>query len=57
MSGQKKLNRATRNIRVVATPSKKVERIVTDNFGQALLDKNGNKVTETTQLYRIRPMK
>jgi len=49
MSGQKKLNKATRNIKVVAIPSKKKE-VVTS-------DKNGKEVVENVQLYKIRPMR
>lgn len=57
MSGQKKLNRATRTNRVVAFPTRKVEREVTDSFGQPILDKNGEIVTESVQLYKIKPMR
>ena len=57
MSGQKKLNRATRTNRVVAFPSRKVERVVKDFNGNVVLDKNGNAVTEEVQLYKIKPMR
>lgn len=57
MSGQKKLNRATRTNRVVAFPSRKVERVVKDSNGNVVLDKNGNAVTEEVQLYKIKPMR
>lgn len=57
MSGQKKLDRATRNNRVLAFPSKKVKRDVLDVNGEPILDKNGERVEESVQLYRIRPMR
>lgn len=57
MSGQKKLNRATRNIRVVAFPSKKVERAALDANGNVVRDKNGSAVVESVQLYRIKKMR
>jgi hypothetical protein len=57
MSGQKRLNRAIRNNRVVALPSKKVERVVTDDNGNTILDKNGEAVYEQVQLYKIKKMK
>lgn len=57
MSGKKKLERATRNIKVIAFPTRKVERAVTDGNGQPIKDKNGAEVVETTQLYRIKPMR
>lgn len=53
MSGQKKLERATRNIRVVAVPSRKRTSVVTDNNGNIVKDKNGNPQMESVQLYRI----
>ena len=56
MSGTKKLERATRNIRVVAYPTKKVKREAVDSNGQPLLDKNGKIVEEEVQLYRFRKM-
>ena len=57
MSGQKRLNRAIRNNRVVALPSKKIEREAIDANGQTIVDKNGDVVTETIQLYKIKKMK
>lgn len=57
MSGQKKLNRATKNIRVVAMPSKKKEVSVLDGNGQNVLDKDGKPMVETIQLYKIKKMK
>ena len=53
MSGQKKLERAIRNNRVVAIPSRKKEIIVKDINGNAVKDKNGEVVTEKVQLYNI----
>lgn len=57
MSGTQKLNRAIKNKRVVAFPSRKKEKVVTDANGTPILDKNGNKVTEEVQLYRIKPLR
>ena len=56
MSGKKKLERATRAKRVVATPTKKVKRYATDNNGNVVFDKNGKAVEEEVQLYRIAPL-
>lgn len=57
MSGKKKLERATKNIRVVAMPSKKKEVEVVDQNGQPVLDKNGEPQTEVVQLYKIKKMR
>lgn len=57
MSGKKKLERAVRNNRVVALPSKKIEREAIDANGQTIVDKNGEVVTETIQLYKIKKMR
>ena len=57
MSGKKKLERAIRNNRVVALPSKKIEREAVDANGQTIVDKNGDVVTETVQLYKIKKMR
>jgi hypothetical protein len=57
MSGKKKLERAVRNNRVVALPSKKIEREAIDANGQTIVDKNGDVVTETVQLYKIKKMR
>ncbi len=57
MSGQKKLNRAIRNNRVVAMPSKKKEVPILDRDGQNVLDKDGNPQVETIQLYKIKKLK
>lgn len=57
MSGQKRLNKAIRNNRVVAMPSKKVERPILDREGNQILDKDGVVQTETIQLYKIKKMK
>ena len=56
MSGQKKLNKAIRNNRVVAMPSKKVERPILDREGNQTLDKDGVVQTETVQLYKIKKL-
>lgn len=57
MSGKNKLERAVRNNRVVALPSKKIEREAIDANGQTIVDKNGEVVTETIQLYKIKKMR
>lgn len=57
MSGKKKLERVVRNNRVVALPSKKIEREAIDVNGQTIVDKNGDVVTETVQLYKIKKMR
>ena len=54
MSGQKRLNRAVRNNRVVAMPSKKIERPILDREGNQILDKDGVVQTESVQLYKIK---
>lgn len=57
MSGQKRLMKAIKNNRVVALPSKKVERPILDREGNQVLDKDGVVQTETIQLYKIKKMK
>jgi hypothetical protein len=57
MSGQKRLERAVRNNRVVAMPTRKKEVVKTDENGQPLKDKNGEVVVENTQLYNIYKMR
>lgn len=57
MSGRKKLERATRNNRVVAYPTKKVMRDVTDASGKPIIGKDGSVAREEVQLYRFRKMK
>ena len=57
MSGQKRLEKAIRNNRVVAIPSRKKEVVKTDENGQPLKDKNGEDVVENTQLYNIYKMR
>ncbi len=57
MSGQKRLLNAIRTKRVVAIPTKKVERAVLDRDGNTLKNKDGVEQTETVQLYKIRPMR
>ena len=44
MSGQKKLLKAVKNNRVVAMPSKKVERPILDREGNQILDSEGNPI-------------
>lgn len=56
MSGQKRLNKAIRNNRVVALPSKKIERPILDREGNQILDKDGVVQTETVQLYKIKKL-
>lgn len=56
MSGQKRLMKAIKNNRVVAMPSKKVERPILDREGNPILDKDGIAQTETVQLYKIKKM-
>ena len=54
MSGQKKLEKACRHLRVVATPSKKRTDYALDENGQQMYDKKtGEPLTKQTQLYRI----
>lgn len=57
MSGQKKLNKLSKNLRVVAMPSKKIERPLLDREGNQILDKDGVVQTETVQLYKIKKMR
>jgi hypothetical protein len=57
MSGQKRLERAIRNNRVVAILGRKKEVVKTDENGQPLKDKNGEVVVEKTQLYNINKMR
>lgn len=56
MSGQKKLDRVTKHIRVAAIPSKNVDRELTDANGNAILDKNGEPQVEKVQLYKIKKL-
>lgn len=57
MSGQKRLEKAIRNNRVVAIPSRKKAVVKTDENGQPLKDKNGEVVVENTQLYNVYKMR
>jgi len=57
MSAQKRLNKATRNNRVVAIPSKRIKRTATDTNGNVVLDKDGKAVEEEVQLYNIYKMR
>ena len=57
MSGQKKLDRATRNNRVVAIPSKKRRDYATDENGQIMKDpKTGEPIVKEIQLYKIKKL-
>jgi hypothetical protein len=55
-SHQKRLERAIRNNRVVAIPSKKKEVFQKDANGETIKDKNGEPITEKIQLYNIYKM-
>ena len=58
MSGQKKLNRVTRNNRVVALPSKKVTDYAYDENGKVMTDpKTGEPIMREVQLYKIKKLK
>jgi hypothetical protein len=57
MSAQKKLRNATKNIRVVAMPSRKKEIPIKDSNGEQMKDKNGEPIIESVQLYKIKPMR
>jgi hypothetical protein len=57
MSGQKRFRKIIANNRVVAMPSRKKEIVVKDKNGNEVLDKNGEKVMETVQLYNIYKLK
>ena len=53
MSGQKKLNKVIKHIRVIAMPSKKMEVVAKDAYGNEVKDKNGMTMLENVQLYNI----
>jgi hypothetical protein len=58
MSGQKRLNRVTKNNRVVAIPSKKEKDYALDENGQIMKDpKTGEPIIKEVQLYKIKKMK
>ena len=57
MSGQKRLERATRNNRVVAMVGRKKEVVVKDGNGEPIKDKNGEVVVEKVQLYNIHKLR
>ena len=58
MSGQKRLNKAIKNNRVVAIPSKKRKDYVTDENGQIMRDPKTNEpLMKETQLYKIKKMR
>jgi hypothetical protein len=55
MSGQKKLDRVTKHIRVVAMPSKKRTDYAYDENGQIMKDpKTGEPIMKEVQLYKIK---
>ena len=58
MRGQKRLNKAIKNNRVVAIPSKKRKDYVTDENGQIMRDPKTNEpLVKETQLYKIKKMR
>ena len=58
MSGQKRLNKAIKNNRVVAIPSKKRKDYVTDENGQIMRDPKTNEpLVKETQLYKIKKLR
>jgi hypothetical protein len=58
MSGQKRLEKACRNNRVVAIPTKKRTDYVLDESGHLTYDKKtGEPLTKQTQLYNIVKMR
>lgn len=57
-SGQKRLNKAIKNNRVVAIPSKKRKDYMLDENGQIMRDpKTEEPLVKETQLYKIKKMK
>jgi hypothetical protein len=57
MSGQKRLNRVTKNNRVVAIPSKKRKDYAYDENGQIMKDpKTGEPIVKEVQLYKIKKL-
>ena len=58
MSGQKRLNKAVKNNRVVAMPSKKRKEYAYDENGQLVRDPKTNEpIVKEVQLYRLKSMK
>ena len=58
MSGQKRLNKAIKNNRVVAIPSKKRKDYATDENGQIMVDpKTKEPIVKETQLYKIKKLR
>ena len=58
MSGQKRLNKAVKNNRVVAMPSKKRKEYAYDENGQLVRDPKTNEpIVKETQLYKIKKMR
>jgi hypothetical protein len=57
-SAQKRLNKAIKNNRVVAIPSKKRKDYMLDENGQQMYDpKTKEPLVKETQLYKIKKMK
>ena len=57
-SAQKRLNKAVKNNRVVAIPSKKRKDYMLDENGQQMYDpKTHEPMLKETQLYKIKKMK
>lgn len=57
-SAQKRLNKAIKNNRVVAIPSKKRKDYMLDENGQEMYDpKTHEPLVKETQLYKIKKMK
>jgi hypothetical protein len=58
MSGQKRLNKAVKNNRVVAMPSKKRKECTYDENGQLVRDPKTNEpIVKEVQLYKIKKMR
>lgn len=58
MSGQKRLNKAVKNNRVVAMPSKKRKDYAYDENGQVVRDPKTNEpIVKEVQLYKIKKMR
>jgi hypothetical protein len=58
MSGQKRLNKAVKNNRVVAMPSKKRKDYAYDENGQVVRDPKTNEpIVKEVQLYKIKKLR
>lgn len=58
MSGQKRLNKAVKNNRVVAMPSKKRKDYAYDENGQVMRDPKTNEpIVKEVQLYKIKKLR